>query len=77
MSSSWRRIIRVSNPLRRWVGATVMAATPAAGSWLPPGTVSWKLMIAPVATSLREVNDVGEALSRASHDRQRAEHQAS
>ena len=27
----------------------------------------------PVATSLREVNDVGEALSRASHDRQRAE----
>lgn len=28
---------------------------------------------APVATSLREVNDVGEALSRASHDRQRAE----
>ncbi|HUI97611.1 MAG TPA: PAS domain S-box protein [Xanthobacteraceae bacterium] len=28
---------------------------------------------APVATSLREVNDVGEALSRASHDRRRAE----
>jgi len=27
----------------------------------------------PVSTSLREVNDVGEALSRASHDRQRAE----
>jgi PAS domain S-box-containing protein len=27
----------------------------------------------PVATSLREVNDVGDALSRASHDRQRAE----
>jgi len=27
----------------------------------------------PVATSLREVNDVGEALSRASHDRRRAE----
>jgi hypothetical protein len=38
-SSSWRRIISVSRPRRRWVGTTPTAVTAAHGTTLP-GTVS-------------------------------------
>jgi PAS domain S-box-containing protein len=54
----------------------------AAGEWIARSiaqlaaaarTIGSGEVAAPVATSLREVNDVGDALSRASRDRQRAE----
>src|SRR5262249_58169396 len=37
------------------------------------GTMGSGEVVSPVATNLREVNDVGDALHRASQDRQRAE----
>ena len=41
-SSSWRRIIDVSRPRRRWVGRTPTAVTAAHGT-TAPGTVTWRL----------------------------------
>ena len=42
MSSSCRRIIDLSRPRRRWVAATVTIVMPAAGTEVPPGTVTRK-----------------------------------
>jgi len=38
VSSSWRRIIEVRIPRRRWVGSTPTTVTPAVGT-MAPGTV--------------------------------------
>jgi PAS domain S-box-containing protein len=50
-----------------WIARSIAQLAKAARAIGSGGTT------APVATSLREVNDLGEALSRASHDRQAAE----
>ncbi len=50
-----------------WIARSIAQLTAAAR------TIGSGEFALPVATSLREVNDVGEALSRASRDRQRAE----
>jgi hypothetical protein len=42
ISVSWRRMIDVSTPRRRWVGATVTQVIPAHGT-TAPGTVSVRL----------------------------------
>jgi hypothetical protein len=41
-SVSWRRMIAVSTPRRRWVGATVTQVIPAHGT-MAPGTVSTRV----------------------------------
>ena len=43
VSSSWRRMIAVSTPCRRWVGETVIQVMPAVGTAPPPGTVISRL----------------------------------
>jgi PAS domain S-box-containing protein len=62
--------------------ALAIIGAAAAGEWIARSiaqlaaaarTIGSGEITSPVATSLREVNDVGEALSRASRDRQRAE----
>ena len=62
--------------------ALAVVGAAAAGEWIARSiaqlakaarTIGRGEPTSPVATSLREVNDVGDALSRASHDRQRAE----
>jgi PAS domain S-box-containing protein len=75
----WERKLLLS--LVAFVALAVVGAA-AAGEWIARSiaqlaksarTIGSGEPTSPVATSLREVNDVGEALSRASHDRQRAE----
>jgi PAS domain S-box-containing protein len=75
----WERNLLLS--LVAFVALAVVGAA-AAGEWIARSiaqlaksarTIGSGEPTSPVATSLREVNDVGEALSRASHDRQRAE----
>ena len=62
--------------------AIAVAGAAAAGEWIARSiaqlakaarTIGSGALTSPVVTSLREINDVGEALSRASHDRHRAE----
>lgn len=75
----WERQVLLN--LVAFVALAVVGAA-AAGEWIARSiaqlakaarTIGSGEATSPVATSLREVNDVGEALSRASHDRQRAE----
>ena len=75
----WERKLLLS--LVAFVALAVVGAA-AAGEWIARSiaqlansarTIGSGEPTSPVATSLREVNDVGEALSRASHDRRRAE----
>jgi PAS domain S-box-containing protein len=75
----WERRLLLS--LVAFVALALVGAA-AAGEWIARSiaqlakaarTIGSGEPTSPVATSLREVNDVGEALSRASHDRQRAE----
>jgi len=75
----WERQVLLN--LLAFVAIAVVGAA-AAGEWIARSiaqlakaarTIGSGEPTSPVATSLREVNDVGEALSRASHDRQRAE----
>jgi PAS domain S-box-containing protein len=75
----WERQVLLN--LVAFVALAVVGAA-AAGEWIARSiaqlaksarTIGSGEITSPVATSLREVNDVGEALSRASHDRQRAE----
>jgi PAS domain S-box-containing protein len=75
----WERQVLLN--LVAFVALAVVGAA-AAGEWIARSiaqlaktarTIGSGEVTSPVATSLREVNDVGEALSRASHDRQRAE----
>jgi PAS domain S-box-containing protein len=75
----WERQVLLN--LVAFVALAVIGAA-AAGEWIARSiaqlaksarTIGSGEITSPVATSLREVNDVGEALSRASHDRQRAE----
>jgi PAS domain S-box-containing protein len=62
--------------------ALAVIGAAAAGEWIArsiaqlakaAGRIGSGQTTPPISTSLREVNDLGEALSRASHDRQRAE----
>jgi PAS domain S-box-containing protein len=75
----WERNLLLS--LVAFIALAIVGAA-AAGEWIARSiaqlaksarTIGSGEPTSPVATSLREVNDVGEALSRASYDRQRAE----